>query len=350
MTLAPYLQQLGTWWGQSLLFVAAVIFFIWATRLEQEREQEEASKNASLIYRPGGSSEGKIGLPPPKPIPHHRWHWAKIGGLTCCVGFIVIGIAYAFQHHVSSRREQHQQSPPPRAQLQSSPVSRPTPNSSPSAGPKVSPHRTQKDVNQPIPQQNPPTAQRQSDTQAVPPPITLPSAQTFDLPGSSSVYGRVQSTVRELNEWSSNYVNRIQTIHNQVSMAARVSPGAQMNSDFQKQELARVEKARAQAEVDARDALRAADDQATNWMEAHKNSYSSLHQDAIGHMKRYKPNEWTINVVDEDQQLFNAAIKKADSQTPFADIEQDKMDMARFSPLLNYFTGLARKLREYPDD
>ncbi len=106
ITLGPYLPMLGTWWGQSALLLAAALLFIWATRLEQERENDASSK----IYLPGVSHDGKPGVPPPKP--KRRWFWAKLAAFALAlvsliaVGDISIG-------HFRTRSVVIQTSPPP---------------------------------------------------------------------------------------------------------------------------------------------------------------------------------------------------------------------------------------------
>jgi hypothetical protein len=108
IALAPYFNWLGTWWGQTLELVAAVLFVVWATRLEQDREREEIPR----IFLPGGGTVSKPGI---RQKAKHQWFWIKLAAYTLVPGVIFIGILGAYWQHKG--KSPPQSNPPVQASI-----------------------------------------------------------------------------------------------------------------------------------------------------------------------------------------------------------------------------------------
>ena len=119
ITLDPYLHWLTTWWGQSTELIVGLLLLYGATVFEHKREAE----SHSLIFRPGGSHDGKPGLPAPKP--KQQFVWIKIAVLPIACGIILAVVVWA-----SIRFRTHQIKPP---------ISTALPTEAAPAGPTVLP-------------------------------------------------------------------------------------------------------------------------------------------------------------------------------------------------------------------
>jgi hypothetical protein len=89
IALEPYLGWLRRLWGQTLEVATAVVFFVYATRLGQDREKEEAPR----MLLPIGSRTRQPGI---RQKTKHRWLWAKSAVITLSFGVVVIAMVFGF--------------------------------------------------------------------------------------------------------------------------------------------------------------------------------------------------------------------------------------------------------------
>src|ERR1700693_4029946 len=97
MALGPYAHYLDKWWIQPIELVAAAIFIVLATRIEQSRETEDAPKIILLETR--------------EPTPIKRdWLWMKValsGTVLAALAAGGVSLVVQYHKHISQQQTAH---------------------------------------------------------------------------------------------------------------------------------------------------------------------------------------------------------------------------------------------------
>jgi hypothetical protein len=330
LTLAPYLSWLGTWWGRTIELLGAVLLFIWATRLEQDRENE----SRSLIYVPGGSSEGKIGLPPAKPKRH--WFWARLGASTLVLGSLTLGLIFVVNKRKNPETVAHftPAASPPAAQKQ---TSRPSDTSAANKSTK------QSEMQKRSAPASSPTGQNQTqehpDHKIGPNPGAAQPTQAAPqrtrnqpmIPGTyDSAYSEVDEALGSVSDLNSQWKGGIlqqkdakqhpdpdltpQQIHDNYDMAI-----ATLNASI-----------------------------GYEWNPI-ENRVRKAFADALTRMEMPGPRQLSPNEIAAETQKFTVIIATTRKGLSILDIQNDKLNERRFDQLQEYLTNLHTRLGDYSE-